>query len=125
MPAADKLPSVLRDRAVANTLQPCAANSKANALPAPPSEHLFRMLAGVSCLEHPSHSGADRKVDSSGTHPVMRTLRFCTGDMVLVSSKSRGERLSEGERSRDCIFYPGMEEVTLPVLYMCNVGCFG
>lgn len=40
IPALDKLPSDLRDRAVANTLQPCAANFKASELPAPLSEHL-------------------------------------------------------------------------------------
>jgi hypothetical protein len=79
---------------------------------------------GVSCGELPSHSEQDRQVDLSGTHPVMRTLRFGTGDMVLVSSDSRGERLFEGDRSRDGIFCPGTEKVTLPVLYMCNVGCF-
>ena len=60
IPAADRLPSVLRDRAVANTLQPCAANSKASELPAPPSEHL---IPNVS----------------------KRFLQYCLGSRVLES----------------------------------------
>jgi len=41
MPFSAKLPSVLSERAVAKTRKPLAANSKANALPAPPWEHLI------------------------------------------------------------------------------------
>lgn len=72
MPFSVKFPSVLSERAVAKTRKPLAANSKANALPAPPWEHLITESQRTDATDY-------KALDA---HPVIRIDLLDDLDMV-------------------------------------------